>query len=103
MPLDIPEGPLPLTITHDDGFYFFIPNVFNLEDADASKPVEGLVPAITSFVVRGPAPGTYTAVIDFGVLNDTANHVLIIGTPEPWTILLLGLGMIGIGILRRKI
>jgi hypothetical protein len=100
--LDIPNGPLPITITHDDGFYFSIFNAFAF-GPETSKPVTGPVPAVTKFDVKGFAPGTYTATLNYGALNDTADHVLIFNTPEPWTILLLGLGMLGLGILRRKI
>jgi len=102
MSLDIPAGPLPITITHDDGFYFSILNIYEF-GPKTSDPVTGPVPSVTRFDVKGFDPGTYPATINYGVLNDSANHVLIYNTPEPWTILLLGLGMIGLGILRRKI
>ena len=105
-PFDVSKDVQPVTVIHDDGINFSIFNVFELykEDPDAAKPVKGLEPAVTSINLKGVPPGNYSlAVLDYGALNDTENHVLIYNTPEPWTILLLGLGMLGLGILRRKI
>ena len=105
-PFDVSKDAQPVTVIHDDGINFSIFNVFELykEDPDAAKPVKGLEPAVTSINLKGVPPGNYSlAVLDYGALNDTENHVLIYNTPEPWTILLLGLGMLGLGILRRKI
>jgi hypothetical protein len=105
-PFDVSKDAQPVTVIHDDGINFSIFNVFELykDDPDAAKPVKGLEPAVTSINLKGVPPGNYSlAVLDYGALNDTANHVLIYNTPEPWTMLLLGLGMLGLGILRRKI
>lgn len=105
-PFDVSENAPPVTVIHDDGINFSIFNVFELykEDPDAAKPVKGLEPAVTSINLKGVPTGNYSlAVLDYGALNDSANHVLIYNTPEPWTMLLLGLGMLGLGILRRKI
>jgi hypothetical protein len=99
MSLEIPAGPLPITVIHDDGFSFSVLNAF--EFSGATGQVTGTT--VTTFDVKGFDPGTYTATLNYGALNDTANHVLIFSTPEPWTMLLLGLGLIGIGILRKKI
>jgi hypothetical protein len=100
--LVLPKGPLPVTVIHDDGFYFSILNIFEF-GPETSKPVTGPEPIVTTFSVKGLDQGIYTATLNYGALNDSANHVLIYNTPEPWTILLLGLGMLGLGILRRKI
>jgi hypothetical protein len=102
MSLQIPAGPLPITIIHDDGFYFSVLNAFAF--SGATGQVTGPEPEVTTFDVKGFDPGTYYPVtLNYGALNDTVDHVLIFNTPEPWTILLLGLGMLGLGILRRKI
>ena len=97
--------PQTITVTHDDGFYFAIPNVFEF-GPDTSTPITGSDPAVVTFPVVGPRPGTYfPLIISYGALNDSVDHVLIFNAPEPWTILLLGIGMIGIGImsiLRKK-
>lgn len=98
---------IPITVIHDDGINFSIPNIFYLDpaaSAAAAAPVTGPEPAITKFNVQ-IVQGDYAATLYYGALNSSndPNHVLIYNTPEPWTILLLGLGMIGIGILRRMI
>jgi hypothetical protein len=100
---------IPITVIHDDGINFSIPNIFYF-DPDVSKaaaaPVAGPEPAVTKFNVQ-IVQGNYVATLYYGALNSSndpnQNHVLIYNTPEPWTILLLGLGMLGLGILRRKI
>jgi hypothetical protein len=105
-PFDVSQNAPPVTVIHDDGINFSIFNVFELykDDPDAAKPVTGSKPVVTSINLKGVPPGNYSlALLDYGALNDSANHVLIYNTPEPWTILLLGLGMLGLGILRRKI
>jgi hypothetical protein len=101
MSLFIPDGPLPITVVHDDGFSFsIIVNLFEFNEA--SHPVYGPDPVSTTFFVKGIDEGTYYPVtLNYGALNDSVDHVLIYSTPEPWTILLLGIGVLGIGIVRR--
>jgi hypothetical protein len=91
----VSQNPSPLTVIHDDGFYFAIDGVsFN-----ASSPVP---PALAQTIINlsSVPPGEYINIttLQYGALNDSAEHELIFQSPEPWTILLLGIGMIGIGI-----
>jgi hypothetical protein len=46
--------------------------------------------------------GTYNVWLSYWAVDDSDTHVLMFNTPEPGTMLLLGLGLIGIGILRRR-
>ena len=95
------DGLLPVTITHDDGFYLFLSDGQTINE---SKPVgeEPPPPAVSKFDLDVPGTGERTFNLYYGALNDSDDHVLIFGTPEPGSMLLLVLGIIGIGVLRRK-
>ena len=96
--LDLSGGTLPVTISHDDGFVFSIP-IFQYEYS-VPDPVE--TPQVAKFDLKGFDPGQYTVILDFGAINDSDSHVLIFSTPEPGSMLLLFLGIMGIGVLRRR-
>jgi hypothetical protein len=98
-PLFLQAGALPVTITHDDGFYFFTSDGQIINE---SKPVYEKTPAITTFDLNVPSNGEYTFTIYYGAINDSDDHVLIFRTPEPGSLLMLGLGILGIGVLRRR-
>ena len=95
------NGLLPVTITHDDGFYLFLSDGQTINE---SKPVgaEPPPPAVSKFVLDVPGTGERTFNLYYGALNDSDDHVLIFSTPEPGSMLLLALGIMGIGVLRRR-
>jgi hypothetical protein len=95
--LGLSGGVLPVTITHDDGFVFLI-EVLDFSFS-SPKPVE--TPQIAEFPVKG-SPGQYVAIINYGALGNTDTHVLIFNTPEPGSMLLLALGILGIGVFRKR-
>ena len=95
--LDLPAGLSPVTITHDDGFYFF-----DVSGNSAGKNGVFEGPLVSTFPVMVKDPGGYLSTLYYGALNDTNTHVLIFSTPEPGSMLLLALGIIGIGVLRKR-
>jgi hypothetical protein len=96
--LDLSREALPVTITHDDGFFFYVFNIFKAGSDGAFK--EPQVSILSDLMVKDP--GKYSVTLNYGALNDTDTHVLIFSTPEPGSMLLFALGIIGIGVLRRR-
>lgn len=94
------DSALPITITHDDGIYFFIvtsPGIF-FSAPDQVGQVE-----VSKFDLKAPAgPGFYTVQLNYGAISDADPDVLIFSTPEPGSMLLLVLGLVGVGCLRRR-
>jgi len=95
--LSLSPGSNPLTIIHDDGFYLLLATG---KSFDFSGQFDE--PVISKIDLDVSSSGNYAVTLYYGALNDTLTQVLIVTTPEPGTMLLLGLGVIGIGILRRK-
>jgi len=95
--LDLPAGSSQVNITHDDGFFFFDVSGFKAGEDGVFKE-----PKVSSFDVMVKDPGKYNVTLNYGALNNTDTHVLIFSTPEPGSMLLLALGIIGIGVLRRR-
>ena len=99
---DIPYsgGSFPITIIHDDGF------VFSLGTGDSVRSEDQYYkePQTSKFDLNmfKLDPGTYTVWLNYWAVNDSDTHVLIVSTPEPGSMLLLALGIIGIGVLRRR-
>ena len=93
-------GSYPITIIHDDGFVFSLVTgqSFRSEDQYYEEP------HISTFDLKmfGLDSGTYNVWLSYWAVDDSDTHVLMFNTPEPGTMLLLGLGLIGIGILRRR-
>jgi hypothetical protein len=88
----------PIIITHDDGFQLqVVPKGITIDKY--TSPVKNPEDAVIDL---GLAPGNYSFTLSYGAINDTESHVLIIRTPEPGTLLLLGLGLVGIGLTMRK-
>ena len=95
--LSLSEGSNPFTIVHDDGFVLYLSNGIRFDfSGQFGKPESSKV----DLTVNNSE--NYTVTLDYGALNDTYSQVLIIRTPEPGSMLLLALGIIGIGILRRR-
>ena len=95
--LDLPGGSSQVNITHDDGFFFFGVSGFKAGEDGVFKE-----PQVSSFDVMVKDPGIYNVTLNYGALNDTDTHVLIFSTPEPGSMLLLALGIIGVGVFRRR-
>jgi hypothetical protein len=107
--MEISPG-VPITIVHDDGYFLLLSNGKTFSNTEPTlKPVE-------ETIYLDFAPGQYHFTLTYGALNavsalndaaDTAaySHVLIIRTPEPGTILLLGFGLVAVGVailMRRR-
>jgi hypothetical protein len=54
------------------------------------------------FTLSGFDPGLYTGILKYGALNDPDPEVLIYRTPEPITMLLMVIGLVGISVIRRR-
>ena len=93
-------GSFPITIIHDDGFVFSLVT----GDSISSEFQYYEKPQISKIDLNmfNLDPGNYTATLNYWTIDDTDSHVLIVSTPEPGSMLLLALGVIGIGVLRRK-
>jgi hypothetical protein len=89
--------PLQINIAHDDGFYVALSTGVPIPQ-DFSAPVTE--PKVSTIYLNAPSDGNFTVTLNYGALNSDTdpNHVLIWRTPEPGTMLLLGLGLVGIGI-----
>jgi hypothetical protein len=90
----------PVIISHDDGFVLAVPTRGFSTGDTYSSPVQ--TTQDTPPIDLGLPPGNFTFNLSYGVLNDSANHALIFRTPEPGSMLLLGLGLVGIGFVMRK-
>ena len=93
-------GSFPITIIHDDGFVFSIVT----GDSFRSEFQYYEEPQISEFDLNmfKLDPGVYTVTLNYWTIDDSDTHVLIYNTPEPGSMLLLALGIIGIGVLRRR-
>jgi hypothetical protein len=87
------------TVTHDDGFVLEIPAQLITIDKYKS-PIK--IPESVTFNSELQNTGNFVFVLSYGVLSDPPTHVLILATPEPGSMLLLGLGLAGIGFIIRK-
>jgi len=98
IPLTVTSKTMPITIIYDDGFAYYLISEKPIQEVIGiiEKPLQLTFPANAD-------PGEYFfANLNFGALNDTDSHTIIFRTPEPGTLLLLGLGLIVVGILRRR-
>jgi hypothetical protein len=87
------------TVTHDDGFVLEIPAQLITIDKYKS-PIR--IPESVTFNSELQNTGNFVFVLSYGVLSDPPTHVLILTTPEPLTLMLLGLGLLGLGAIRRS-
>lgn len=90
------------SIRHDDGFVLFIDEYSNVYDN--SYPT---APDVANMTLgsKGLTPGYHTFLINYAAWNGFPEVLQItsgVQVPEPMTMLLLGLGMLGVAVLRRK-
>jgi hypothetical protein len=101
--MTLPKGTLPFRITYDDGFFLLLSTGDKFPVTDP-PPSSGIIedPITQKFDLNVLQSGQYHFILSYGAINDTSTHVIIFATPEPGTILLLGLGLAGIGFVMRK-
>jgi hypothetical protein len=100
--MTLKNGTLPFRITYDDGFFLRLGTGETFPVTDL-PPSSGIIDVpITQEFSLSKAPGMYHFTLYYGAINDTSTHVIIFATPEPGSILLLGLGLAGIGFIMRK-
>lgn len=98
IPLTVTSKTMPITIIYDDGFAYYL---FSEEPIhEASGIIEKRL--LLTFPANADPGEYFFATLNFGALNDTDSHTIIFRTPEPGTLLLLGLGLIVVGVLRRR-
>jgi hypothetical protein len=86
-------------ITHDDGFYLALTDASSVTKTyDFSTPVYTQTDTLTNAV------GVYVFTLNYGAWNGFPETLIvdIASVPEPATMLLLGLGLIGLAGVRRK-
>jgi hypothetical protein len=89
--------PANITITHDDGFWL---NLVGDKAYDFSTPVTP-----TATTLNNPA-GTFAFTLNYGAWNGFPEVLLVPNlspVPEPTTMFLLGLGMLGVAGIVRKV
>ena len=90
------------SIRHDDGLVLYIGDYQNIYDY--SLPTSPQV-ANMSLATYGLLPGYYEFVLNYAAWNGFPEVLQInsgVSVPEPTTLLLLGLGMLGVAVLRKK-
>jgi hypothetical protein len=89
--------PATFTISKDDGFVLYVNGNLIIDASGPTAPAD--VP-----VTLGFAPGVYNFTLNYAAWNGFPEVIQApsIVTPEPTTMLLLGLGMLGVAAFRRK-
>jgi hypothetical protein len=90
------------SIRHDDGLVLYIDDLQHIYDY--SLPTSPEV-ANMSLASRGLSPGYHEFLLNYAAWNGFPEVLQItsgVQVPEPTTMLLLGLGMLGVAVLRRK-
>jgi hypothetical protein len=89
--------PATFTIWKDDGFVLYVDGKLIIDASGPTAPDDVVV-------TLGLAPGVYNFTLNYAAWNGFPEVIQApsIVTPEPTTMILLGLGMLGVAVLRRK-
>jgi hypothetical protein len=92
--------PASFSIRHDDGIQLYIDGIL-LPTTNAIDPSHPTTPELSPYAVSA---GVHTFTLNYAAWNGYPEVLQApsIVTPEPTTMLLLGLGMLGVAVLRRK-
>jgi hypothetical protein len=74
----------------------------SISNVDHSTQVSGYVSALNTFFTNNPTAFGSVAIGNFGTALTNKIQTEVIGVPEPMTLALFGLGLAGLGVMRRR-